>query len=434
MKKLFFIPLILLAFACNKADNTSDGQSSDNNHQEQQGEDQGQPEGPYCGPTTEAENYSGAYYTGDYTSPFKTYLGKTDAEIAAKLDGLWNHYFKGNINEKVYFDSGTESYILNTAANSVYSDGMAYGMMICVQTNHKEEFDKLWKWAKNYMWHRSGTRDGYFSGICNVNGSCFEESYRPNAEMYFITSLLFAANLWDDEQYMNDAQYILKRMWDNSEYHLFNSTSNVIVFSPQEDGVNFTTPANSLPAFLELFSRWSDTNKDKWAKTVSAARGQLYKSSNTKSGLFPDYANFDGTPHSASYLENPTKYYVEAMRCAMNFGADYYLFGQDAKRQTEMAKRLIDFFEKDNYQHARFEWDGSNSSECYTLGEKGCNAVACYALMGDDSYEEIIKKNLQMAWDASLATGMYRYYDGLVHYLAMLHLSGSFRIWKPQVK
>lgn len=35
----------------------------------------------YTGPTTEVDNYSGAYYTGKYTSPFKTVLGKTAAEI-----------------------------------------------------------------------------------------------------------------------------------------------------------------------------------------------------------------------------------------------------------------------------------------------------------------------------------------------------------------
>lgn len=29
-------------------------------------------------------------------------------------------------------------------------------------------------------------------------------------------------------------------------------------------------------------------------------------------------------------------------------------------------------------------------------------------------------------------TGQYRYYDGLVHYLSMLHLSGTFKIWKPK--
>ena len=119
------------------------------------------------------------------------------------------------------------------------------------------------------------------------------------------------------------------------------------------------------------------------------------------------------------------------MRCAMNFGMDYYLFGADAERQEEMAKRIIDFFEKDGYQHARFNWDGSNPSESYTLGETGANAVACYALMNNPSYEKQVKTNLNKAWSAGLMTGQYRYYDGLVHYLSMLHLCGSFKIWKP---
>ncbi|MBR0502753.1 MAG: T9SS type A sorting domain-containing protein, partial [Paludibacteraceae bacterium] len=39
--------------------------------------------------------------------------------------------------------------------------------------------------------------------------------------------------------------------------------------------------------------------------------------------------------------------------------------------------------------------------------------------------------NLKKAWNGSLMTGQYRYYDGLVHYLAMLHLCGSFKIYKP---
>ena len=61
--------------------------------------------GGYYGPE-EYQEYSGAYYTGDYTSPFKTVLGKTDEEIQAKLDELWDHYFKGNGNSKVYYDRG----------------------------------------------------------------------------------------------------------------------------------------------------------------------------------------------------------------------------------------------------------------------------------------------------------------------------------------
>ena len=121
------------------------------------------------------------------------------------------------------------------------------------------------------------------------------------------------------------------------------------------------------------------------------------------------------------------------------FGMDYYLFGVDADRQTTMAKRIIDHFEKDGYKHARFNWDGSRISgqgadDGYTVGEAGANAVACYALVNESSYQDKIKNNLKNAWNASLQTGRYRYYDGLVHYLSMLHLSGNFKIWKEAPK
>ena len=389
--------------------------------------------GAYYGPDCDKEkNYSGAYYTGNYESPFKKILGKTDEEIQKKMDDLWNHYFKGDNNSKVYYDKGNEAYIKDINNNDVRSEGMSYGMMIAVQTNHKEEFDKLWNWAKNHMWHKSGGWDGYFAWQRNESGSGGDDNCAPDGEMYFMMSLLFAANRWNDSKYMDDAQYILKKMWDNGQHSLFNPQHYVITFQPQGNENNFSDPSYDLPAYVDLFARWSTSNQDKWSKAAKATRDHLYKSSNTKSGLFSDYNNFDGTPHGVSYNGNAEKYMYDAMRCAMNFGMDYYLFGADSARQEEMARRIIDFFEKDNYKHARFNWDGSNPQEQYTLGETGANAVATMALINDSKYDAAVKKNLQMAWDAQFMTGQYRYYDGLVHYLAMLHLSGTFKIWKPK--
>ena len=389
--------------------------------------------GAYYGPDCDKEkNYSGAYYTGNYESPFKTVLGKTDEEIQKKMDDLWNHYFKGDNNSKVYYDKGNEAYIKDINNNDVRSEGMSYGMMIAVQTNHKEEFDKLWNWAKNHMWHKSGGWDGYFAWQRNDSGNGGDDNCAPDGEMYFMMSLLFAANRWNDSKYMDDAQYILKKMWDNGQHSLFNPQHYVITFQPQGNENNFSDPSYDLPAYVDLFARWSTTNQDKWSKAAKATRDHLYKSSNPKSGLFSDYNNFDGTPHGVSYNGNAEKYMYDAMRCAMNFGMDYYLFGADSARQEEMARRIIDFFEKDGYKHARFNWDGSNPQEQYTQGEAGANAVAAMALINDSKYDAAVKKNLELAWNTEFMTGQYRYYDGLVHYLAMLHLSGTFKIWKPK--
>ena len=414
------IALLLGASAATAADGVYAGAFFDEN-------------GAYYGPDCDKEkNYSGAYYTGNYESPFKTILGKTDAEIQEKMDALWNHYFKGDNNSKVYYDKGNEAYILDVNNRDVRSEGMSYGMMIAVQTGHKEEFDKLWNWAKNHMWHKGGGWDGYFAWQRNESGSGGDDNCAPDGEMYFMMSLLFAANRWNDSKYMDDAQYILKKMWDNGQHSLFNPQHYVITFQPQGNENNFSDPSYDLPAYVDLFARWSTSNQDKWSKAAKATRDHLYKSSNTKSGLFSDYNNFDGTPHGVSYNGNAERYMYDAMRCAMNFGMDYYLFGVDSARQEEMARRIIDFFEKDGYQHARFNWDGSNPQEQYTQGEAGANAVAAMALINDSKYDAAVKKNLEMAWDTKFMTGQYRYYDGLVHYLSMLHLSGTFKIWKPK--
>lgn len=389
--------------------------------------------GAYYGPSCEDNGNlgTGAYYTGNYTSPFETVLGKSQSDIQKKLDQLWSHYFENGSN-KVYYDRGNgEAYILDTGNNDVRSEGMSYGMMICVQTDHKAQFDKLWAFAKNHMWHKSGGNwDGYFAWQCGTDGSVKDQNCAPDGEMYFTMALLFAANRWNEESYMKDAQYILKSMWKGNSASLFNENYKVVTFQPVNCS-DFSDPSYDLPAFVDLFSRWSTTNNNTWKQAASATRDHLYKSCNTSSGLFSDYNNFDGTPKSVNYNSNAHKYMYDAMRCAMNYGMDYYLFGTDGKRQTEMAKRIIDFFEKDGYSHARFNWDGSGAAETYTLGETGANAVACYALMNEPGYESKVKTNLNKAWNASLATGQYRYYDGLVHYLSMLHLCGSFKIWKP---
>ncbi|WP_407444667.1 glycosyl hydrolase family 8 [Fibrobacter sp.] len=387
--------------------------------------------GAYFGPDCEQTNYNGAYYTGDYTSPFKTYLGKTDEEIQKKMDDLWNHYFKGDNNSKVFFDNGNEGYIKDINNNDVRSEGMSYGMMIAVQTGHKEEFDKLWAWAKNHMWHKGGDWDGFFAWQRGDNGQGGDDNCAPDGEMYFMMSLLFAANRWGGT-YMDDAQYIMDKMWNNYNHKLFNQSNYIVVFQPLGDGNQFSDPSYDLPAYLELMSRWARKDQDKWKKAVTAARDHLYKSSHSSSGLFADYSNFDGTPHSYSYNSNATKYMYDAMRSAMNYGMDYYLFGVDSTRQIEMANRIINHFEKDGYQHARFNWDGTGASEQYTQGEAGANAVAAMCLRSTSGAEEKIKKNFQLAWDTEFMTGQYRYYDGLVHYLAMLHLSGTFKIWKPK--
>ena len=390
--------------------------------------------GAYYGPDCDETNYSGAYYTGDYTSPFKTILGKTDQDIQDKIDELWNHYFGGQNDKTVYYEDNDGGYIVDINNNDIRSEGMSYGMMIAVQTDHKEQFGKLWNWAKKHMWKDPATGgSGYFAWQANRDGSVRDWGNAPDGEIYFMMSLLFAAHRWNDEGYMKDAQSILKACWKGNGQSLYSEQSYIATFQPSDGNNTWGDASYSLPAFVDLFSRWSTTNNDKWKKATKATRDHIYNSANPQSGLCSDYSNFDGTPHQA-FGDNSIKYAFDAIRCPMNYGMDYYLFGADAERQTKIAKVITDFFEKDGYKHGHFNWDGTGGYGDFTIGQAGANAVATYALLDVPEYKDLVKKVLQKAWDSKPIVGSQRYYDGLVHFLAMLHLTGNFKIWKPKPK
>ena len=138
-----------------------------------------------------AGSCQGAFETGIYPNLFADYLGKSDAEIQAKIDETWNQLFYGDdISERVYYPVGSDmAYILDTGNDDVRSEGMSYGMMIAVQLNKKEEFDRIWKWTKTYMYQKDGGYKGYFAWHCKPDGTQLSANPASDGEEWFIMAL-----------------------------------------------------------------------------------------------------------------------------------------------------------------------------------------------------------------------------------------------------
>src|SRR4051812_21325191 len=118
------------------------------------------------------ETGQGAYFSGTYRNVFKELLSKTDAEVNTKVNAAFQQIFYGTANQKLYYEVGTdEAYILDVNNNDVRTEGMSYGMMICVQLDKQAEFNKIWKWAKTKMQYASGNYKGYFAWQLNTNGT-----------------------------------------------------------------------------------------------------------------------------------------------------------------------------------------------------------------------------------------------------------------------
>ena len=345
-------------------------------------------------------------------------LGLTQTQTDEKIAQIWHHFFEDEQN-KVYFEpDDSTAYILDTGNEDVRTEGMSYGMMICVQLDKQAQFDRLWRWAKTHMLHRQGPWKGYYAWQCTPQGKHIgvNTSNASDGEAYFITALFFASHRWGDQgafNYEQEAQRVLRDVMskDGSQgvVNLFDRDTKLITFVPNGYDATYTDPSYNLPAFFELWARWTDSNKEFWQETPQAARQLLVNASHPVTGLFPDYSAFDGSAFQPNWKKDydARRYQFDAIRCAMNIGMDAHWFGTDKERQAAMVDRLLRFFKQDNFAHGQF------------------NAVALFACPDHPLAQEYLRR----LWEVPLPTGKFRYYTGMVYMLSMLHVTGNFRVW-----
>ena len=138
----------------------------------------------------------GAYETKVYRNVFAQ-LGKTPEEIEKKIQDAAHTFFYGSEEERIYHEAGPDmAYLEDTGNNDARTEGMSYGMMMCVQLDWKAEFDRIWKWAKTYMWMEEGENEGYFAWSCKVTGEKNSHGPAPDGEEFFAMALFFASHRW----------------------------------------------------------------------------------------------------------------------------------------------------------------------------------------------------------------------------------------------
>lgn len=380
---------------------------------------------------------TGAFYSGEYRNMLKEW-GLSDEDIQARIDEVWNQLFYGDDDtERVYYPVGDDmAYILDVNNNDVRSEGMSYGMMIAVQLDRQEEFNRLWKWVKTHMYNQDGRYQGYFAWHCTPDGWKIDEVPAPDGEIWFVTALFFAAGRWGNGEgifnYQAEANSILHTMLHKGDDpssgsgNMFNTENKLVLFGPSGYSSTFTDPSYHMPHYYELWARWADEDNEFWAEAAAASREFWKVAAHPNTGLMPNYAEFDGTPKpSGDYGEF---FGADAWRVAANVAVDYAWFAADPW-QIEQSNRIQAFFHAAGIRTYADKWrvDGSEAvAPWHSLGLVATNAVASLA-----ATEPIAWEFIEEFWNARLTTGRYRYYDGLLYMLSLLQLSGQFRIYEP---
>ncbi|MEJ6952393.1 glycosyl hydrolase family 8 [Natronospora cellulosivora (SeqCode)] len=374
----------------------------------------------------------GAYETGEYRNLFKE-LGKSEAEINAKINEAFEQLFYGDDeDERIYYPVGSDmAYILDVNNNDVRSEGMSYGMMIAVQMDKQEEFDRIWNWARTYMHHESGEYEGYFAWQVATSGNIMDNTPAPDGEIYFATALFLASHRWGDGtgiyNYKQEAQDILDAMLHQEDngvgVNMFNRDEKMVVFCPIGQAATFTDPSYHMPAFYELWARWADKNNDFWYEAAEVSREFFKDATHPETGLAPDYSEFDGTPTGGTHRE----FRFDAWRVAQNIAMDYAWWVKDDWAVT-FADRIQTFFYNEGiggYAN-QYTLDGQALSSDHSTGLIAMNAVSGLASTTSMTWEFV-----EALWNAPIPTGRYRYYDGALYMLGLLHASGNYKIYDP---
>jgi len=394
----------------------------------------------------------GAVGTGRWRNLF-VLRGHPEAEVARKIAQAWSSLFQGDPdNEAVYFTSGSNAngalaYVEDVGHGDVRSEGMSYGMMIAVELDHKAEFDALWNWAKTYMAHPDPEDPvhGYFAWQVRPDGKVMDPMPAPDGEEYFVTALYFAHARWGSGKgiydYRAEADRLLRAMRshagrlmsggtgpDDGVAALFNPEHKQVRFTPHvadfRTNGDHTDPSYHLPAFYEVWARVGPASEAAfWKEVTRISRDFLERTAHPVTGLVPDYAEFSGRPKPRNGDPGGGDFRYDAWRAAMNWSVDHAWWAADP-RAVARSDRLQAFFEGQGlWTYAnRYHLDGTPIGTDHSLGLLSTNAVASLAASHARAWRFIDE-----LWSARVPQGKWRYYDGLLYLMSLLHVSGQFR-------
>ena len=393
---------------------------------------------------------AGAFETGKYRNYFAE-MGYTQAQIDAKLKEVFDGLFVGP--NKVYFEVGDDmAYISDVKNKDVRTEGMSYGLMVAVQFDRKDIFDKLWRWSKRYMQHQEGPYKGYFAWSCRLDGTRNSMGAASDGELYFVTSLIFASNRWGNDgeiNYLAEAQNILNcammKTGMDRVSPFINVENKLITFTPDPMGGNYTDPSYHVPAFYEVWAKWANDGRSNfWLECAKASREYLHKSINPKTGLNPNYNNYDGTLRGSRGIIGDA-FRFDSWRVPMNIALDYSWSCKDAKWQTNYANTIQSFLYSQGIDTFVDQYNVDGTQVADTLGAGGYKALrhsvglvataAAASLAADDVISREFVDRLWNSKHEPYADGYFdAYYDGLLRLFAFMHLSGKYTIIEPTKK
>ncbi|MBO4902006.1 MAG: diguanylate cyclase [Lachnospiraceae bacterium] len=363
---------------------------------------------------------------------FTNYLreaGVSDREASALVKKSFETIFFDEKDGFVYRTQEDAWCVVDTGNDDVRTEGMSYGMMMCVQMDEQEIFDKLWTFVMRYMLITEGRHAGYFAWSVGKDGRVNHADPAPDGEEYFAMALIMASERWGEGEgifrYAYHAREILRHCVHQHELvdggePMFDPDNHMIRFVPD---MKITDPSYHLPHFYELFAKFADEeDRPFFREAAKVSRDFLVTCAHETTGLCPEYAEYDGMPRAL--FDKPYTFYSDAYRVMENIALDHLWFGAHPEVDA-ITTRVQDFFAGKDLMHLNASGiDGTDYDEpvMHPVGLTATLAAASVCSKSEHRLE-FLQKFVQMP----MRTGKRRYYDNCLYFLCLLILTGNYQ-------
>jgi oligosaccharide reducing-end xylanase len=331
-----------------------------------------------------------------YADLFISLGGQTQSAVQAKIDAAWGQLFNPSKSSNTILFNGPgtgEMYIEDVADNAVRSEGQSYGMMVAVQLDHQTEFDALWTFVKNHMW--KGT---VINWQTSTSGGVTGSGGAPDGDEWFAAALVFAHYRWGDTSGKFDYGMEAQKTLDLVRTTDFSPTQHLVRYFTGSDS-NGTDASYMLPAFYQTWACFDTANADFWNTALTTTRAWLQTAAGS-TGNIGDQSSFAGqTTNSGG---------DDKLRIVANFMSDLNFFNADPFETTYAS------------EYGTYINSHSNGSTAMLA----CNGLLGFGLPASTGTPFVTK-----LWSAAIPTGTYRYYDGALYTIALLHVSGAFHLY-----
>ncbi len=368
-----------------------------------------------------------AQVTGPASYPnfFRDQLGKTDADINDKIAAAFAQLFHGDpTTQAIYVQVGADqAYIHDVFHDDIRTEGNGLAMILAVELNKRDEFDRLWTYSKAVQQITSGAGRGYFNSVCDESTPCID----PFGMEQFATALIFANNRWGGSTYASDGAELLDLLVNKELENggvvsgitsAFDPTTTLVREQPTSATAGYTRVALQIPAMYGLWAQAS--GNPFWTQAAATARANSVAAANATTGLTPQANFFDGTT-----VPSETQYGTQGYRASLNLSLDA-LWGSASAGEVTVADHLLGFFTAQgiNTYGKIFQPDGTVVDFTHDEGLVSMNGALAVASTRTNRTDFA-----NAVWAMPIPNADSRYYDGLLYLTSLLLLSGQYRVY-----